>query len=179
MPRPSPPLVNPYVPDWSRDTGIFIDGWSLSPIGIGGVDPPAPEMFPGKAGFDGNCGSNIAITPQDSSGYQQAETGKSYDVEAIATPRGIIKVPDACRCSVDCDNNFEVTCTCPFIPDTPILENNPRLANPGEFGRPEPSFVSSGPPYTRDDGVTIWSPGGISHGITIPRTPVGEKWKFK
>jgi len=45
----SSPLENKDVVDWSKDTGLFIDGWSLSPVTTSNPSPQDPSGRPVKS----------------------------------------------------------------------------------------------------------------------------------
>jgi hypothetical protein len=143
---------------------------------------PAPDILAADAKVDDKCGDKVIFLPADheDSGKKGGEAyivpkpGETYEVDAIGTPRGFVKIPDGCSCSVSCDGkDFEIGCRCLLLPGF-----NPELRGTDVLGREFPDYRdkypwvgTEGSPYTRHyEGAIVgaWTVG-----------PPGERWRFR
>lgn len=95
-----------------------------------------------------------ATRPDDWSGIPHNEW---EDSDAVATPRGEVKIPDGCSCTVKCDSgaDYRIDCTCSIL--SPFGINAPRVVDPesGEFPNPRDAgydWVATRNPYVRSGG---------------------------
>jgi RHS repeat-associated protein len=112
---------------------------------------PNPELEAPQAGrleVDPNCEDvlyapegNKAPKTRPGDAWKSAPADGRVEADFVATPRGVIKIPDGCYCSVDCGNgkNYEVFCTCLFTPAYLLtdaqLDAADDVADPRKVGR--------------------------------------------
>jgi len=123
-----------------------------------------PDVFPGQVHFDDNCNQVMFTSegnenPDSNIAWQDGKKlgGKNGDVDFIATPRGVIKIPDFCGCSVSCSesDDYKVCCSCSTAESLDLKDPKSwkKVPNPRDAGN---DWVGTGAPYSS-------SPSPITH----------------
>jgi RHS repeat-associated protein len=118
--------------------------------------PEAVEsaLIPGSLKIQSSC-QNVVYLPEEPDATSPNDWGPPgdnvwQDCDAVATPRGIVKIPDGCGCTVSCDGGLDYQIDCHCI--IPFGINPPRLLGPGEEF-PNPRLAGYTWVYTRDPYV--------------------------
>lgn len=157
-------------------------------VGSGGSNEPAPPIqLPTSHGYlSGSCGKCLYSGEDNKSGdpdiaWQEMPANVDLLADFVATPRGVVKIPGACYCSIGCSNgnDYRVSCFC-FFPrfgffHAPRVITFPttEVADPGKR---HPAWVFRQPGYTRSYGGAMTIPVGFPF-TSIP-FPVGDYYDF-
>lgn len=172
----SPPLA-PWELNPCRPFGAtyLLNGMDLyAGFFCGGLLPSIPDLIdtflPGSLKVQSSCQNVIylpeAPDPDGPEDWGPPQDDVWQDSDVVATPRGIVKIPNGCGCSVECNNgaNYKIICTCSVLSALGRVGiNAPRVLAPGqEFPDPRRAgyfWVSTGIPYVRNGGLPCISCG--------------------
>jgi RHS repeat-associated protein len=158
------------IPGWLAT--VFWNTLSFPGIGTPHHDPlldsgngdsgAGPIKFSGYVRVQSSCQNAVYLPEEPPAIWVVPEDDVWQDADAVATPRGILKIPDGCNCSVECDGglDYKITCKCQF---SPFGIKAPRTLAPGsEFPNPRDAgyfWAATRSPYTRTGGLPCPSCG--------------------
>ena len=171
LPTPNPNTPNPY--EWPDDFWWGGNPYSYEPNPYDGggffMTVPTPSinladilqgllddfirsiLSKGTLKQNGPCPTSVfaVYIPEDvkaktASDWKQAPDNNTVlDADVVGTPRGIVKIPNGCNCTLECNDNWKITCTC--IVNREIVG---RLAGPiPKVLRPDEEFPDPRPLY--------------------------------
>ncbi len=98
---------------------------------------------------------------------------RSFDVDFVATPRGVVKIPNGCNCTMTCAGpavSYEIVCDCVHSAARSVggvvgLDLEPRLVTDADYPhaladpRKRFSWIGEGTPYTpsREGGDYVFN----------------------
>jgi RHS repeat-associated protein len=118
------------------------------------LEPPKPTA--GLLTVDSGC-KDIIYLPEGNedttaSAWKDARGADRSEVDFVATPRGVVKIPDTCKCSVSCSDgdDYVIQCRCSAWAVPEIMQNKDYGK---QFPDPKPPrgphrFIDSREPYT-------------------------------
>jgi hypothetical protein len=114
------------------------------------------KLFPGSLKVQPSCQNVVYLAETPPPIWGPPQDNVWQDSDAVATPRGIVKIPDGCGCSVECDggSDYKITCRCQF---SPFGIKAPKTLPPGkEFPNPRDSgyvWAATRDSYVRTGGL--------------------------
>jgi RHS repeat-associated protein len=127
----------------------------------GGVGDPKIRF--GGLKVDGQCQRCLYVPEDLPARWIDPPRDQNLTADAVATPRGAVKIPDLCSCEVFCSNghDYRIECQCqnllfnPAPKIIPIDKIGPRKEWPALPG----DWAFDGRPYTRTQAIP---PGGVT-----------------
>jgi len=156
------------APGFSGTITIGMLGGALGSEGVEaapefGFGPPA-ALLPGKLWIDGEC-PLVAFMPEEGDSGKLEDwvlvglyPNRVFDVDFVATPRGVVKIPNGCNCTMTCAGlgvSYEIVCDCVHATARGIVGAlEPRLVTEADYPhaladpRKRFTWIGSETPYT-------------------------------
>jgi len=173
-----PPVLLPWEMDPCDPQGatVLLDGLEMSSGGMmcmsGAIPSPRDfidPLLPGQLWIDGDCPLTAFMPENGRSGHLEDWVlvglfpNTVFDVDFVATPRGVVKIPNGCNCTMTCAGlgvSYEIVCDCAYAAGRGLggllgADIEPRLVTDADYPhaladpRKRFSWIGSGSPYTR------------------------------
>ncbi len=117
----------------------------VDPLGLRNWPYGGGELCTGKNCRKDKCAAKI-LPEDDWQGKDDPwqdipAPGKCVEADAVVTPKGGLKIPDNCKCTINCNDDGsgkDISCTCAWAPRNPTPGPMPPEFPPSPYPPPQP-----------------------------------------